>query len=349
MYGDRLRVIVAMIVGISAVVVATGCSDKEEQPRKTVVVYTCLDQIYAEPVLEEFQRRTNIEVRAVYDAEAAKTTGLVNRLIARRDEPDCDVFWNNEIIQTERLARMGLLARYESPQAKRFPEQFRDEQGRWTGFAARMRVIIYNTQMISPQKVPKSLGDFILPKWRSQAAIARPFFGTTLTHMAVLHQKWGPNRLSDYLAALRANDVALCLGNATVRDMVAAGERAFGLTDTDDAHAAMLDGKAVDVIVPDADEGSVLIPNTVALIANCPHPQAGKKLIDYLLSPEVERRLARGRSAQIPLATDLADVKTPWDKLAGRHKAMDFDVHQAAAAMPEVVDLLIKARMDRDQ
>ena len=155
--------------------------------------------------------------------------------------------------------------------------------------------------------------------------------------------------MSDYLAALRANDVALCLGNATVRDMVAAGERAFGLTDTDDAHAAMLDGKPVDVVVPDAAGGSVLIPNTVALIANCPHPHTGKKLIDYLLSPEVERRLAHGRSAQIPLAIDLVEVETPWDKLAGRNKTMNFDVRKTAAAIPEVVNLLIKARMDRDR
>ncbi|GAG23316.1 unnamed protein product, partial [marine sediment metagenome] len=259
---------------------------------------TCLDQIYSEPILAAFEKSTGIRVLPVYDTEAAKTTGLINRLLARRDEPDCDVLWNNEHLQTARLARLGLLARYVSPQASRFPQRFRDGQGRWTGFAARMRVFIYNTQLVRPEKAPGTLADLTSPEWRGRGAIASPFFGTTLTHMVVLHHTWGPSRLSDFLAGLRANDVALCLGNAAVRDLVAAGERAFGLTDTDDAHAAMLDGKPVAVTIPDAAEGAVLIPNTVALIANCPHPQAGKRLIDHLLSPEVELRLARGRSAQ---------------------------------------------------
>lgn len=342
----RSAAAVTLVTALAGVSLAAGCSKKKSPPR-TVTVYTCLDQVYSEPILAEFERRTGIKVNAVYDAEASKTTGLINRLIARRDDPDCDVLWNNEMLQTVRLAQKGMLAPYFSPQAKRFDEKFRDKAGCWTGFAARMRVIIYNTRLVPPASVPRSLDDLTLPRWRSQGAIARPFFGTTLTHMAILHQRWGPDRLSRYLAALRENEVALCLGNATVRDMVAAGDRAFGLTDTDDAHAAMLDGKNVSVVIPDAPDGAVLIPNTVALVANCPHPEAGRKLIDYLLSPDVERRLAQGRSAQIPLAVDLADVPTPWDRLAGADKIMQFDVHKSASTIPDLVDLLIGAKMDR--
>ncbi len=345
---SRPIVAAAVLLACAAVAaLAGGCSGSREEPRESVVVYTCLDQIYSEPILEEFERRTGIRVLPVYDAEAAKTTGLINRLLARKEQPDCDVLWNNEILQTEQLAQRGLLAAYVSPQAQRFPPQFRDPAGRWTGFAARMRVIIYNTDLVPPEQVPTGLADLTAPEWRGRAAIARPFFGTTLTHMAVLHQSWGDSRLLDYLAALRRNDVALAPGNAAVRDLVAIGQRAFGLTDTDDAYGATLDGKPVAVVIPDAKAGALLIPNTVALIANGPNPEAGKRLIDYLLSAEVERRLAAGRSAQIPLAADLADVPTPWDGLRARDKPMPVDVPRAAAGIPEVVSLLQKARMDQ--
>ncbi len=317
-----------------------GCSKKNPAAAKEVVVYTCLDQVYSEPILKQFEKASGIKVRAVYDTEAAKTTGLVNRLLARKDNPDCDVFWNNESAQTARLADKGLLATYESPQAKRFPAQFRDPQFRWTGFAARMRVIIYNTERLGPNDLPIGLADLAAPKWKGQTAIARPFFGTTLTHMAVLHQAWGPDRLREYLLALKGNDVALCLGNATVRDMVASGDRAFGLTDTDDAYGAMLDGKPVKVLIPDPAEGAVLIPNTVAMVAGCPHPETARKLIDYLLSAEVERQLAASRSAQIPLAKDLRDISTPWDDLAGRDKFMPFDTQKASTEIPKVISLL---------
>src|SRR5438128_2242010 len=47
-----------------------------------VVVYTSQDQVYAEPILKKFERQAGIRVRAVYDSEAIKTVGLVNRLLA---------------------------------------------------------------------------------------------------------------------------------------------------------------------------------------------------------------------------------------------------------------------------
>ena len=332
-------------VGVALAIACAGCSGSKDPPRKTVVVYTCLDKIHSEPILAEFERRTGIKVLPQYDAESAKTTGLVTRLLARRDRPDCDVLWNNEIIQTERLAQQGLLAKYVSPQAERFGAKFRDPEGRWTGFAGRMRVIIYNKDLVGRDDVPTGLADLADPKWRGRATIARPLFGTTLTHMIVLHQKWGPEALSDYLRRIRANEVALAPGNGPVRDLVAAGEWALGLTDTDDAYAAMLDGKPVGVAIPDRSQGAVLIPNTVALVANCPHPTEGKQLIDYLLSAEVERRLAKGRSAQIPLATDLQDVKTPWDELLADTKFMDVDVAQAAGSVTDVLQLLTRAGM----
>ena len=95
-------------------------------------------------------------------------------------------------------------------------------------------------------------------------------------------------------------------GNSVVRDMVVAGEVHFGMTDTDDAQIAVDAGEPVEIVFPDQDGmGTLLIPNTVALVANGPHPQAGKRLIDFLLSRSVEERMCRSKSAQIPLRTDI--------------------------------------------
>jgi len=337
------RAIASALVVLTAIC-AAGCGGEDETP--TVTVYTALDRVHSEPILKDFERRTGIRVRCVYDTEAAKTTGLINRLLARRDHPDCDVLWNNESLQTQRLAATGLLAAYTSSQAKRFAPAYRDDAGRWTGFAGRLRVIIYNTDLIDATDVPTRLTDWTDPAWRGEAAIARPFYGTTLTHMAVLHDRWGAERLESFLEALRANDVALCDGNGHVRDMVAAGQRTFGLTDTDDALGAMRDGKPVAVLLPDPDQGGILIPNTVALIAGAPHPEAGQQLIDYLLSPDVERRLAASRSGQIPLAADLANVETPWRGVAGYDRKIVATVDAPAKTIPLVIDILTAAGMD---
>lgn len=327
---------------------AGGCSKKASSPApvRQVVVYTSLDQQFSEPLLKEFERRTGIKVSPKYDSEAAKTTGLVERLLACRDNPDCDVLWNNEIVQTHRLAMKGLLAAYDSPNAARIPPQFRDRENRWTGFAARARVLIYNTNLVSQDRAPKGLADLVDPQWKTQAAIAKPLFGTTLTHFAVLYEGWGPQRLGTFLDSVRDNKVALCAGNAAVKQMVASGECAFGLTDTDDAREAMSEGKNIACVFPDEEQGLMLIPNTVSLIARCPHEQEGKMLIDFLLSREVEEKLAAGPGAQIPLGTDLVEMATPWGKRIDL-KTRVFDVQAVAESFDRVVELLRQKQMDR--
>lgn len=351
MWNNRFLLPAACLAAAVVVAVSAGaCSERDRKtaaPMREMVVYTALDRIYSEPILLAFQEKTGITVRPVYDAEAAKTTGLVNRLIARRDDPECDVLWNNEAIQTESLAQMGLLQPYRSPNASRIPARFRDPADRWTGFAARMRVIIYHRDLVDPAHPPTLLSAFTDPARHGQSAIALPFYGTTFTHVSILHHAWGPLRLEQWLSGLKGNGVAIAPGNGAVRDLVASGERAFGLTDTDDAHGAMLDGKPVGVGIPDPEQGAVLIPNTVALIAGCPRPAEGKALIDHLLSPEVERSLAAARSAQIPLGTDLADVETPWSGLLRDTPPREIDITAVAAARQELIDLLQRTGMDR--
>ncbi len=322
-----------------------ACSDSKPEPR-TVVVFTALDRVYSEPLLNQFEQQTGIKVLAKYDTEAAKTTGLINQIIARGDNPEADVLWNNEVLQTEHLARMGMLQPYVSPQAERFDASLRQKDGLWTGFAGRLRLCIYNTDLVAAQDVPTTLDELTDPKWRGKAAVGMPFFGTTFTHMCVLRDSWGGQRLSSWLKALLENQTAFAAGNGPVRDLVASGERALGLTDSDDAHGAILDGRPVAVKVLQGAGGRVLIPNTVALIAHCPHPDEGKTLIDFLLSAEVERQLAKARSAQLPLADDLADVPTPWDEMIDR-RTVEYDVPAAAAHRDEVVEILRQAGVDR--
>jgi iron(III) transport system substrate-binding protein len=340
-----------LAVALLLAFILPGCSKANDEaggdtgsataaPLRTVVVFTALDRVYSEPILKAFEQKTGIRVDPVYDAESAKTTGLVNRLLARRDDPECDVLWNNEVVQTVTLAEQGVLTPYRSPSADRIPAQFRDPNDRWTGFAARLRVFIYNTHAFPNTPPPSDLSVFTDPRYRGRGAIALPYYGTTFTHVALLHYQWGPHRLRTWLDAVKANDTAIAPGNGAVKDLVASGERDFGLTDTDDARGAILDGKPVAVLLPDPAEGAILIPNTVALIRNAPHADAARQLIDYLLSPGVERQLATMRGAQVPLGTDLPDVGTPWNDLLRDHPPRDLPLADIARSRTALIDLL---------
>lgn len=324
------------LVGLSAALGACGGRDPN-----LVVVYTALDEIYSRPILDAFEAESGLKVVAVYDTEAAKTTGLVTRLINEANRPRCDVFWNNECAQTILLKKKGVLEAFAPADAAAIPDKFKDPEGYWTGFASRARVIVYNTDQVSTP--PNSIQDFLKPEYRGKGCIALPLFGTTATHAAALYALWGPEKGLDFFKQLQDNGIALLASNGEVRDRVARGEYAFGLTDTDDANGAVEDGLPAKWLLPDQDGlGTLLVPNTVSLIKGAPNAEGGKRLMAYLLSPAVEQRLAESRSIQIPLnpavaaqgkVPAIADIKV----MAVGYDAMADQMETAARQLRELL------------
>ena len=303
-----------------------GFSCKSE---REVVVYTAHDRIYSEPILKEIQRSTRLSPKPKYDSEATKTIGLVNALRAEKNKPRCDVWWNNEILNTIRLKKEGLL---EPVQLKaKMPDNFRDPEGYWYGFAARARILIVNTELVPEEKIPSSILDLTKAEWKGKCGIAKPLFGTTATHVAVLFATMGEEPATQFLQALKDNDIKIESGNRGVAQKVANGQLAIGLTDTDDAFVELQNGSPVRIVFPDQKDyefGTLLIPNTVAKIKGGPNSAAADKLMQAMLQPGVEVALAKSKAAQIPLNRSV-HVRPPLGDLS-LLKFMEVDFEKAA-------------------
>lgn len=291
----------ALTCGLFCSMSLSGCLSQQENE---VVVYTALDREFSESILSDLEQELGLTVRPKFDQESNKTVGLVTGIIQNKDRPQADLFWNNEILHTLRLEKMGLLEVYQSPNSFSFPPQFTSTEHHWQGLAARARVLIVNTDLISDvDQRPNSIFDLADPKWKNKCAMARPLFGTTATHAAVLLSELGEEKGKEFLKAIAENAVIVG-GNKQVAMKVARGEFAFGITDTDDAIIELEQAHPVAIVFPDqADDqlGTLLIPNTLAIIKNGPNPERAKKLMDRLLLGDIEERLAKGASAQIPL------------------------------------------------
>lgn len=297
----RLIRSIAILCSIAAPIGCRG-PEQSQDAQRTVTVYVSTDRVFSEPVLREYEKRSGIRVNTVYDTEETKSTGLANRLIAEQARPQADVFWSNEPVRTLVLKSRGVLAPYRSPSAEGIPPPLVDPEGYWTGFSARIRVIAYNTKLVKPEEAPRSIFDLTDPKWQGQVAMADPRFGSTSFHVAALYAMAGDEKMDDFFRRLKANGVRVVDGNSVVRDLVARGEVKVGLTDTDDVNVAIEDRQPIAMVLPDAvGLGVPVMPNMVSLIANGPHPDEGRRLIDYLLSADVERQLAQSGAVQIPL------------------------------------------------
>jgi iron(III) transport system substrate-binding protein len=288
-----------------------------------LVVRISLDQPFSEGLVKEFEKETGLKVRAQYDIEASKTVGHVRAIIEEaKSRPRTDVFWNNEVAQTIRLAELGLLEAYDSPNAQDIPEQFRDPGRQWTGFAARARVLIVNTDLVPEAGNPMGTLDLLAPQWAGKAGIARPLTGTTLTHATALYEVMGEEWARDFFGKVQAANAegALALPDSNGKSMrqVGAGELSWAWTDTDDYRVAeAVKGLPVRRVYPDQAPGpgvlmkdgeplgTLLIPNTIMLMKDAPHPDAAKKFIDWVLRREIEERLAASASAQIPVRDDV--------------------------------------------
>jgi iron(III) transport system substrate-binding protein len=316
-----------------------ACKARRSAARASeIVVYVSEDQVFAEPVLRDFEKQTGIRVQAVYDTEEAKSTGVMNRLLAEQNNPQADVYWANEPMRAAVLQQRGIAAPYMSPTAAEIPATFKDPSGYWTGFSARARVLLVNKIV---KDKPQSILAYTEPGWKKKAVIANPLFGTTTAEMAALFTIWGDDRGKAFLQDVKKNAVRISTSNGESADFVASGESDFGLVDSDDAYNRAHQGKPVDTVYPDQQEGGIgvlIVPNAAVLVKGGPHPDEGRRLIDFLLSRETERKLAYADCAQIPLH---AGVETPAhvphiEKL----KTMVVDYGAVAAKMQQIQPFL---------
>src|SRR5215471_6367384 len=258
------RSAVKKIVGLAIVVtVVVGCGANRKD---SVTVYVSEDQVFSEPILKDFEKDTGIKVKAVFDTEEAKSTGVMNRLLAEKNNPQSDVYWANKPVRADVLRQQGISAEFRPENSKEIPNQFKDAQGFWTGFSARARVLLVNQ---NAKDKPIGVLSYVDPKMKGKGVIANPLFGTTTAEMAALFTLWGDEKGKQFLAGLKNNKVKLSTGNGESADFVASGEFEFALVDSDDAVDRIRHGKPIEMVYPDQAEGEVgvlVLPNAVALI-----------------------------------------------------------------------------------
>jgi iron(III) transport system substrate-binding protein len=316
----------------------SACSPKEQ--KQTVTVYVSEDQVFSEPILKAFEKETGIVVKAVYDSEESKSTGVMNRLIAEKNNPQADVYWANEPIRAEVLKQKGILVPYVSPNAEGISKVFIEREHYWTGFSARVRLLMVH-ENVSQQ--PDSIFAYTDPVFKAKTVIANPLFGTTTAHIAALFTVLGDKKVKAFMQKMKENSVAISTSNGESADLVASGSYLFSLVDSDDAMSRLKQNKPVRIVYPDQKEGEIgafVVPNAVMLIAGAPHPKNAKKLIDYLLSRESEKKLAFADCAQIPLHEGVAmpEGLKPIDQI----KVMQVDYAKVARKLLEIQPYLKK-------
>lgn len=323
-----MRNVVLALAAVAIAVLAAGHALAAE-----VVIYSSIDRPYLRALMKEYETRTGVTVRIFTDPEGTKTAGLAEKLLAEKANPKADVYWGNEIFHTINLTKQGVLTPYQSPAAAGIPDRWRDKDWHWTAIGLRARVLVVSARPEYAQTVAKIKGiaDLTDPALKGRIGVCHPAFGTAAGHFASFYMVLGEERYMELLRGLKANEIKILGGNAAVVAQTDANAIVAGPTDNDDVANGKHEGMQVEAVLPDQNGmGTLLIPTTIGLVHGAPHAEEGKRLIDFLLSPEVEQGLIEGRF----LAYSVRGKEGEEPKV----KAMNVDYEQAAANMRKAVE-----------
>lgn len=186
----------------------------------------------------------------------------------------------------------GAVEPYVPDSAAAYPDEFKDPDGYWHALNFYFLTAAYNTDQVRPEEAPKTFDDLLDPKWKDQMVwsvvpepVAAPgFVGNALLTM-------GEDAGMAYLDKLAGQGITnMTSSQRTVLDRVIVGDFPVGLM-VFNHHVAISKAKGAPIewvrLEPLVSSASLL-----GLIKGGPNPNAGKLLIDFLLSKEGQEALA---------------------------------------------------------
>jgi iron(III) transport system substrate-binding protein len=273
-----------------------------------LVVYSARKEQLIRPTVKAFEEATGVEVTLL----TGKAGELARRIQIEGGDAKGDVFLGTAAGITELLRRDGLLEPYTSTLAEAVPSEFRADDSTWVGVTGRVRVIIYNTNLVGEDLLPSSFFELTGPRWKDKVAVASMGERTTVSWLAAVWALKGEAFTEQYLHALKGNGLKVLKNNTEVRRAVARGEVPLGITNH---YYYMIQrgedpSSPVGILYPDQGPdqmGTPMATITAAIIRGAEHPGEARRFIDFLLSPQGNRLLVEGKY-ELPLIDGVVPV-----------------------------------------
>jgi len=252
-----------------------------------VVIYGSLETPVLESVIQAFRKKTGLNA----EYWRASAMSVMNRAMTeyRAGNPLYDVVLNNSdplVI----MAQDGMLAKYDSPTARKYPSDQIDAR---FGPITRYGIVgvVYNKGLVKPEDAPKSIEDIVNPKYKGKLVMADPTLHvTTIQWLSSLHKIMAKEKVDKFIRDLAAMKPTLVESMLPASERVATGEIPVGLTFVKFAYSAAQSGAPLDYVRVDKMLGD---SHFVVLSSKAPHANAGKAFVDFYLDDETMKILAQ--------------------------------------------------------
>lgn len=311
---------------------ATSASAAEE-----VVVYSSRIDELIKPVFDAYTAKTGVNIKFITDKEAP----LMQRIKAEGDNGVADLLITVDAGNLWQAEQMGILQPFTSPLIDaNIPPQYRSSTHAWTGLSLRARTIVYSTDRVQPGELStyEALAD---SNWEGRLCLrtGKKVYNQSLTATLIethgvakaeqIIQGWINNLATDVFA----DDNAVILA-------VDAGQCDVGIVNTyyyGRLHQTNPQLRAKLFWPNQGDRGVHVNLSGVGLTRHAPHPEAAKKLVEWMTTPE-----AQGLFAEINQEYPANPAVKPSAEVAawGEFKADSIPVEIAGKRQAEAIRMM---------
>lgn len=297
-----------------AVVEAPELEDK-------VIIYSTHGESMLELVATAFEEETGVKV------EFINLKGeLSERVLAERENPQSDVMYGGSSAVFMELKEEDVFEAYEPMWAGKVDALFKDADHYWLGTIQTPVMIFFNSDVIATEDAPKDWSDLTNEAYEGQLVFRNALSSSArATFASLLQQFEKDSNLEEgwaFMEALDKNTKQYYSSGSLMFQALGRQEAGISFTTLN----SIIDNKVnnnLPLEVVNAESGSPIITDGIALINNAKHPNAAKAFIDFAGSADVQAMLAREFN-RMPTNSDAFATSPVWMGEI-EIKAMDVD------------------------
>ncbi|MBI2872954.1 MAG: iron ABC transporter substrate-binding protein [Chloroflexi bacterium] len=310
----RVPTVSALLAAVAMTLVLVGCGGAAA--KETITVYSGRSKELVEPIIQQFQDATNIEVKVRYGG----TSELAATILEEGKNTPADVFWAQD------PAGLGAV----SPRLTRLPDsllsqadpRFRSSEGRWVGISGRARVVVYNTQRVKEQDLPTDISGFTDSSWKGRIGWA-PTNGSFQAMVTAMRKQWGEEKTRQWLLGIKANEPKAYRDNTSIVNAVGTGEIDVGFPNHYYLFRFLQEKgesfPARNYYLQSGGPGGVILVAGAGVLETSKHKDAAQRFVQFLLSPVAQQYFA-SQTFEYPvvegvrthrLLKPLSDIQSP--------------------------------------
>lgn len=276
----------ALLGALTLTLSLTACSGWRDES-SALVIYSGRTAEYIASVFEDFTEATGIKLDVRYGDSAA----LAAQILEEGENSPADLFISQDAGALGAVSGAGLLANLQDTLLNKVGEYFRSTKSDWVALTGRVRILAYAPDRV--RALPASVDDLVNPEWKGRLGIAptNASFQAFVTAMIAMR---GEAATEKWLRGIVANSPKYFEKNSIIVEAIDSGEIDAGLVNHYYIYEVSKElGRKINVenhYFKAGDVGNLVNASGVGIIRMSKKQEVASKLVEYLLSKEVQER-----------------------------------------------------------